>query len=159
MESIYLTKTFNRVKELRKKQPEWNSFFSAEKIYWNDIELFGWETIKHKIIEYFPLFIHPYFAGGVQRTPRVLNILFDIGNQIIRLIVPPWPASLQRIFGDARYDIAKLRHSVSGFYDFIMADLFEVVSKGVEFSGKIFVNSTQKQLSDLFDQITIKMGY
>lgn len=55
------------------------------------------------------------------------NILYDIGGGIVRLIDARgrWARSGGQ-GGDPRYDVAKLRHSVAGGYDFIVGDLFEL---------------------------------
>jgi len=51
------------------------------------------------------------------------NILYDFRVQSVRLIDPRGTLDEQTFtpYGDGRYDIAKLYHSVIGRYDFIMA--------------------------------------
>jgi dTDP-glucose pyrophosphorylase len=51
------------------------------------------------------------------------NMFFDIRSQKIKLVDP------RGEFGDKRYDIAKLRHSVVGGYDFIINDRFNISLK------------------------------
>lgn len=60
------------------------------------------------------------------------NILYDIGGGIVRLIDArgDWAAA-DGSAGDAKYDVAKLRHSLAGGYDFIVADLFELQCDGL----------------------------
>ena len=52
------------------------------------------------------------------------NILFDLNNLIIKLIDPRGSFGVPSIFGDPRYDVAKLRHSAVGLYDFIVSGFF-----------------------------------
>lgn len=54
------------------------------------------------------------------------NILFDLRNGIIKLIDPRGEFGPHIIYGDPRYDLAKLRHSVAGNYDFIINDMFDI---------------------------------
>lgn len=88
------------------------------------------------------------------------NILFDINHQIVRLIDPRGHFGSKGIFGDPRYDVAKLRHSISGLYDFILADLYKVeeTTLGI-FFGRIFANKIQTRLSEYFDTLLAENGY
>ncbi len=60
------------------------------------------------------------------------NILFDPRGDLIKVVDPRGmdmdgqPA----VFGDARYDLAKLAHSVIGLYDYIIAGAFELDTTG-----------------------------
>ena len=56
------------------------------------------------------------------------NILYDFRANIIKLIDPRGiaPEKTQSIFGDVRYDIAKLYHSVIGCYDQIVSGHYEI---------------------------------
>ena len=53
------------------------------------------------------------------------NILYDLNSGVFKLIDPRgiWGSSEN---GDIKYDIAKLRHSISGEYDYIIGDLFNI---------------------------------
>jgi hypothetical protein len=54
------------------------------------------------------------------------NILYDSRSRMIKVIDPRGLDSSDKItsYGDVRYDVAKLTHSIIGLYDFIMADAF-----------------------------------
>ena len=56
------------------------------------------------------------------------NILYDFRANIIKLIDPRgiMPEETPTIFGDVRYDIAKLYHSVIGCYDLIVSGYYEI---------------------------------
>lgn len=56
------------------------------------------------------------------------NMLYDFRSQSIKVIDPRGclPDGTQSIYGDQRYDIAKLAHSVCGLYDFIIAGDYTV---------------------------------
>lgn len=54
------------------------------------------------------------------------NILYDLRSRICKLIDPRGSFGEVGIYGDPRYDVAKLWHSVHGLYDFIVNDLFRV---------------------------------
>jgi hypothetical protein len=60
------------------------------------------------------------------------NIFFDFRSQRVRVVDPRGMLSDGTItmFGDARYDISKLVHSVVGMYDFIMAGRYTLGYNG-----------------------------
>jgi hypothetical protein len=87
------------------------------------------------------------------------NILYDLNNQIIRLIDPRGSFGEPGIYGDPRYDMAKLRHSIAGMYDYIVSDLFEINETETGFEGKIFNDSAQDELISEFDNLLTEFGY
>jgi dTDP-glucose pyrophosphorylase len=58
------------------------------------------------------------------------NILLEPLNKTLRLIDPRGSFHEVGVFGDARYDHAKLWHSVDGHYDAIINDMFSVKVSG-----------------------------
>jgi hypothetical protein len=54
------------------------------------------------------------------------NILYDLRSRVCKFIDPRGSFGAAGIYGDPRYDVAKLYHSVFGLYDFITNDLFHV---------------------------------
>ena len=52
------------------------------------------------------------------------NILYDPRTRILRLIDPRGRFGAYDVYGDPRYDAAKLRHSIEGDYDFYVNGLF-----------------------------------
>lgn len=59
------------------------------------------------------------------------NVLYDLRSGVCKLIDPRGSFGPTGIYGDVRYDIAKLWHSLHGHYDFITADLFRVNVDGL----------------------------
>lgn len=71
-------------------------------------------------------------ATGLDQAPRLTiihgdlclsNILFDARNCAIRVIDPRGSFGPWDIYGDPRYDLAKLSHSIAGDYDLIVNDM------------------------------------
>ncbi|MBU2977224.1 aminoglycoside phosphotransferase family protein [Alteromonas sp. C1M14] len=75
------------------------------------------------------------------------NLLFDSKNESIRCIDPRGvlPNGKRSIYGDRRYDIAKLYHSVIGLYDFIIAGYYTLEesndSLSISFAKELEVDS------------------
>lgn len=88
------------------------------------------------------------------------NILFDLRNGVVKLIDPRGEFGSHIVYGDQRYDLAKLRHSVAGNYDFIINDMFEIYvddSSGV-ISYNVYTNKSHNKRKELFDGL-LKQKY
>jgi hypothetical protein len=59
--------------------------------------------------------------------PCFSNIFYSKASQYLKLIDPRGAKSMETLFTDPYYDVAKLSHSVQGAYDFINNDKFEIV--------------------------------
>jgi len=89
------------------------------------------------------------------------NILFDINSQIMRMIDPRGSFGKKGIYGDPRYDIAKLRHSISELYDFVIADMFRIVASADHRTFDVTLYSTEvtRRAAESFDQLLEENGY
>ncbi|WP_125581821.1 glycosyltransferase family protein [Levilactobacillus cerevisiae] len=89
------------------------------------------------------------------------NILYDNTKHVMRLIDPRGKFGKFDIYGDAKYDYAKLMHSFSGKYDCIISDMFTVdadesgrldyglnVTGNEEEIGHLFETKLQEHLGD-----------
>lgn len=81
------------------------------------------------------------------------NILYDLRSRICKLIDPRGSFGAVGIYGDARYDVAKLWHSVHGLYDFIVNDLFRVSVDGNRVELSIRATSAHREIEDRFARV------
>lgn len=160
-EDIYLCKITQRLNMLESQNPIWPSFLECEDITINGRVYSGVKKLlpsileKAKKISQSPIFsiIHGDLCFG--------NILFDVYSGIIKLIDPRGKFGTKgfSILGDARYDIAKIRHSYCGDYDSLIEHNFFIAQN----SRFDFVLDVHKEnLSEreaLFDLMTKKYGY
>lgn len=155
---MYYQKTILRI-EQTKKDEEWRSFLNTNYI-----------SVNGKMLKNLPLLIADIeikikqllnFNKGciVHGDLCFSNILFDINNQIIRLIDPRGSFGAKGIYGDPRYDIAKLRHSVCGLYDFIVSDLFEIQYSDEGVNLEIFHQDYIDEIAKNFDDLTREFGF
>lgn len=82
------------------------------------------------------------------------NVLYDVGEGICRLIDPRGSFGQRGVWGDPRYDVAKLAHSSHGLYDFIVADLFEVRRSGDGWRLEIHADPRVREIHDILDALT-----
>ena len=68
------------------------------------------------------------------------NVLYDLNSDLCKFIDPRGSFGHPGVYGDPRYDVAKLYHSAHGLYDFIINDLFSVQGSDDEFQFTIFTD-------------------
>lgn len=81
------------------------------------------------------------------------NILFDLGSLTVKLIDPRGNFGVQGIYGDPRYEYAKLIHSLEGYYELIINDLFKVTVEGLNINYEILPTSKQKEIRKLSERL------
>ncbi|MGJ7914621.1 phosphotransferase [Massilia sp. LXY-6] len=97
------------------------------------------------------------FAGIMHGDFCLSNILFDSRSDRIKVIDPRGlnAASEKTQFGDLRYDLAKLSHSILGLYDFIIAGAFElkceISLKLCKFDLQIHIDERTRQIQEVFE--------
>lgn len=159
LREIYIKKVFQRINQLTTNNQYWTDILNYDNI-WIDGEMYlGWPNLKDFISEIGEeLVINPRI-GIIHGDLCFSNILFDVNNQIVKLIDPRGSFGKIGIYGDVRYDLAKLRHSIHGLYDYVVSDLFEVSINENKINSKFFSNHTPEHLVDTFDSFLEKLGY
>ena len=157
---LYLDKTCERLAELK-----------IQNIYWEKILTHGFEKIngkkylsilslKNDIKKFVDLLCENGEETIIHGDYCFSNILFDSSNYVFKLIDPRGRLNSEvTIYGDPRYDIAKLRHSIVGLYDFIVQDLFKLQESQDGFVYKIFTTSDYKTLTEIFDKYAKINGF
>lgn len=120
---MYYIKTIKRLSDI--DNGDLIRLMQTEYISINNKKLKNWILLKDEILKKIQnlynendnCFIHGDFC--------LSNILYDLRSGIVRLIDPRgiWGSTKN---GDIKYDIAKLRHSICGDYDYIVNDLFKI---------------------------------
>lgn len=80
------------------------------------------------------------------------NILYDFRAQAIKVIDPRgrMPNGTISLFGDQRYDLAKLAHSVCGLYDFIIAGYYRVESSANALDLDLPISASIEEIQSMF---------
>ncbi len=131
---IYFKKTMDRM-NLLKEDDRFYHYFNANELWINQKQYksIKWilenieQVIKEKLlnIDEFNIIHGDYFFA---------NQLYDSNSKQLFLIDPRGDFGGYGIYGDYRYDLAKLLHSVRGGYDFIVHDMFDIE---VEFNEEL----------------------
>lgn len=81
------------------------------------------------------------------------NILYDLRSRTCKLIDPRGSFGTVGIYGDQRYDLAKLWHSIHGLYDFIANDLFRVSLHGTTIELSVRATAAHKEIESRFASV------
>lgn len=89
------------------------------------------------------------------------NILYDLSSGIIKYIDPRGSFSERcaGIYGDQKYDLAKLAHSTIGNYDYIVNNLYEYEENDQEIIFRFKLRKNHALLEELTKKIIEEMGY
>jgi dTDP-glucose pyrophosphorylase len=157
-DEMYRLKTLQRIESLT-QDPIWKDHFTATSITINDKKYSGWPIFAAKL----PTLVQYLYDNSVMTFMHgdlhPANILFDPHSRIFKFIDPRGNFGESSVYGDHNYDIAKLRHSFSGRYDFIVSDLFEVAYTPSGFSYTTFHESEHEEISSYFDATLERSGY
>jgi len=156
---MYFNKTQERLKNLVQYDSSWHKLLSMETISYNGKKMKSFYTLEQNIRRKVERLTDLDYFCVIHGDLCFSNILFDLSNYIIRLIDPRGSFSKKGVYGDPRYDIAKLRHSVCGMYDHIIADMFEIKELPNGYTAKIYVGDNLKDFGVEFDRMIIQNGY
>ena len=82
------------------------------------------------------------------------NVMIDSNFDFIKLIDPRGKFGNYDIYGDNRYEFAKLLHSIEGKYDYIIKDLFNLEFQGENnFRFKILESARSFDLMEIFNRV------
>ncbi|MBX2894289.1 MAG: hypothetical protein KF763_02520 [Cyclobacteriaceae bacterium] len=155
---MYHVKTNQRLDELS-KQPGWKERLSHETLVINGMSYKNFGQLS-KSIESLLIKLRELCSGSIIHGDYCFsNILYDLNTQVVRLIDPRGSFGKQKLYGDPRYDIAKLRHSIAGRYDFIIADLFKVEEENAEYTFEVVEPEVYSPLVKHFDTLIQVYGY
>lgn len=125
-ESLYIKKVDERISQLKECQ----EFKAIEELIKNST---NYNSIDEIISEYKRMY---NIIRSNKKFMNVLvvghgdlcfsNILYSKEVSMIKLIDPKGALSAEDIYTDPYYDVAKLSHSVCGYYDYFNSDLYEI---------------------------------
>jgi hypothetical protein len=89
------------------------------------------------------------------------NILYDLHGGIVRLIDPrgSFGDKCPGIFGDCKYDLAKLAHSGIGRYDYLVNGLFSLSGWSTAFELRFNRQPVHNRVAALTESLFIQRGF
>ncbi len=157
---LYFDKTKERLQDLRNQNHYWIKKLDNEFEYINGKQYKGIATLISGIEDVCNKLSQNGTFTVIHGDYCFSNILFDSNNYVFKLIDPRGRLNGEpTIFGDPRYDIAKLRHSVVGLYDFIVQDMFKIEETESRFNYKILSSADYDVLGKIFDKLVQDNGF
>jgi hypothetical protein len=125
LQEIYLEKTLERLARLRKDE-RFQSFF-RQNMKINGIQYLPLDEICNLLEQKIPEYLYDVDTFHIIHGDLCFaNIMVDSNFSFIKVIDPRGKFGKFDIYGDQRYELAKLFHSVDGKYDYIIKDLFQI---------------------------------
>lgn len=125
LEEMYLTKTLQRFEKMRRDE-RFLAFFKSP-ITVNGKKYQSLEKIIVALETTIPEMLYDVDTFNIIHGDLCFaNIMVDANFSFIKVIDPRGKFGTYDIYGDFRYELAKLFHSVDGKYDFIIKDLFDL---------------------------------
>jgi len=151
-DSMYFKKTCNRIDELVETNSIFKKIFDEDFILINNKKFKNWKLLKEKIKETIDTIYNDEDNCLIHGDLYFSNILYDTESKKFKLIDPrgKWG---NKISGDIKYDLAKIRHSVIGGFDTIINGLYSANYLGqnrIEY--KIFNSKNNKIIGDELDR-------
>lgn len=156
---MYTDKTHDRINNLVVQDSYWGSILKADKIFVNGRKIVNFPGLASKIESYADTIAKKASVSIIHGDFCFSNILYDVTHQIARLIDPRGRFGRKGIWGDSRYDIAKLRHSVHEGYDFIQSDMFELHEKGLKFEALLIEQNDLAEVGSDLDDMLKELNY
>lgn len=151
LQDMYLTKTLNRLEQLE-EDPRFQSFFT-NKITINGTRYINLNEIEDILKKVIPVMLYDVEQFSIIHGDLCFaNIMVDNNFSFIKVIDPRGKFGKYDIYGDERYEFAKLFHSIDGKYDYIIKNLFdiEVESEKADIKYTIKEKSGNKDLMEVF---------
>lgn len=164
---FYISKLQNRLKDFKAQLNEKDVFLLEDDyLYVNGKKLKNYSLLEEQIIKKTHSLYNENDFCIMHGDYCFNNILYDYKSGIIKLIDArgAFGKGCKGIYGDFKYDLAKLTHSVTGQYDYFIAKLFtfNIQDKAVFYSVnqranyKLLVHLNKKLVEDFgysFDDI------
>ena len=153
LRSMYLEKTLSRL-NLLKEQTEFKSLFNRPVCIDGDYYP-SLDEVTKILEDIVPrLLFHVENFSIIHGDFCFTNVMIDTNFNFIKLIDPRGKFGYYDIYGDQRYEYAKLLHSIEGKYDYIIKDLFDLELRGEnDFRFKILESARAFDLSNIFIRV------
>lgn len=160
LKEIYACKTQTRLNEIKEKVPHVAKMMTGDDLIINQKRYRNYNLLREAMEKETEKLLHYDKRTIVHGDYCFSNILFDPMHYIFKVVDPRGRFKTQTIYGDPRYDIAKLRHSIVGLYDFIVAGLYKIKQTDQnQYTFQISTPLITAKLEPFFDRLIQTFGY
>lgn len=152
LEYMYLTKTLQRLDKL-KNDGRFSIFFSKN-IEVNDRTYQSLDNLVEILKHVIPELLYDISEFNIIHGDLCFaNMMIDNNHSFIKVIDPRGKFGTYDIYGDPRYELAKLFHSVDGKYDYIIKDRFDIKYGGSKIKFEIQDRDRDYDLYEVFTEV------
>jgi dTDP-glucose pyrophosphorylase len=123
---VYYNKLKKRLQQLKEQNVYFKNLLEKETIKINNVEYRNIAFFEKDILNKIEELYNENDCGIIHGDYFFANMLYNGQTKDLKLIDPRGEWEYPTIYGDIKYDIAKLSHSINGKYDFIVNDKFEL---------------------------------
>ena len=158
-EDFMYNKTKDRIKEFAHQSK--NKYLFNDTLYINGNEYANWNLISEKVKDRIRSLYNEDDFCIVHGDFCFNNILYDRIGENIKLIDVRgnYGTSLPGIYGDFKYDLAKLMHSSSFHYDYIVNNLYTVTANKNHFEYKFIYRNNFEHIKQLGNNLINDFKY
>ena len=147
---ILLDKTKNRIRDWDRQD-----IVNIDKVKINGKEYYGinilFEKLHNVIFDICNNSVN--YISIIHGDPAFSNILVSPRNMLFKFIDPRGNFGIDTIYGDYRYDLAKLRHCYHGRYDDIINDLFVLDEKKTKKTVRLNLSFYRNNNYLIYDEV------
>jgi choline kinase len=158
---FYVGKIADRVKEYEQQMDEESRYLISENININGNTYKSFDKIKDKLFKRIEKMYNEDDFCIVHGDLCFNNLLYDVNHRLLRLIDPrgSFGNKYKGVYGDIKYDLAKLLHSAVGGYDYLVNNLYKIEIKDKTINYKIFYKASNKIISRKALRLVQNLGY
>ncbi|MGI4751209.1 MAG: hypothetical protein ACRYFB_11280 [Janthinobacterium lividum] len=158
---FYVGKISDRVEEFYKQLNDDYKYLVTEDVNVNGIMYKSFYQIKDKLFEKIEQLYSEDDFCVVHGDFCFNNLLYDVPHRLIKLIDPrgSFGNKYKGLYGDIKYDIAKLLHSAVGGYDYLVNNLYNVDFDGKNITYNIFYKDNNTIIAEKAQQLVSNLGY
>ncbi|MGY3211434.1 hypothetical protein [Mucilaginibacter sp. HD30] len=158
---FYAGKIDERVKEFYGQLGEDCKYLVTDDLTINGLTYECFEKIKPKLYERIEQLYSEDDFCVVHGDFCFNNLLYDVSHRLIRLIDPrgSFGNKYKGLYGDIKYDLAKLLHSAVGGYDYLVNNLYQIEFNGHQVNYKILKKDSNTIIADKAEQVVTNLGY
>jgi choline kinase len=158
---FYVGKIGDRVKEFYDQLDDDHKFIVSDDVSINGTLYKSFYKIKNKLFERIEQLYSENDFCVVHGDFCFNNLLYDVPHRLIKLIDPrgSFGNKYKGLYGDVKYDLAKLLHSAVGGYDYLVNNLYHIDYDGRNISYQIFYKENNNTIADKAKQLVSNLGY
>jgi dTDP-glucose pyrophosphorylase len=148
--NFYWRKTCDRIEEFVQQSDAAREIVSAESLELNGQRLRGWPAVRDETERRVRAIAANTVGQIIHGDLCFPNILYDPLSRLFKFIDPRGSFGESGLFGDPRYDVAKLFHSLDGGYDFLIHDMYAWHQEGLRLNLHCFFPDSRETVMNLF---------